>query len=207
MRVIGVVLLLRLVQVVAMDTAFPFGGHEYHALLQNVGGWEAAMLRVWTFDTSWLAFACFLLMVCGLRLPYEGVGLVGALLGGLHWIGLARLVPVRLPEWGLLMLPVLAMQAVIVFAAWIGWRANGWWHEWWQEWFPPRARTCPACGSGRVQGVIYGYPSRWISRLVESGQARHAGCVVTTDSPTAGCLDCRHEWRDSARELPIDGSP
>lgn len=230
LRVLLACALLSAVQLLAMQVAFPFAGQEHHALLNRIGGFEQPLLTVWWFDTTWLSVACFLLVALGNALSWHTLGIVGALVGGTHWLGITKLVASSPDMRILLLFPIPAMQACVMFAAWLGNVVHRWWQRkrargerwreyelaagrevkglkgWWQVRFPPRATVCPKCGGGRIADVTYGYPMPG-SDMTRGGRAVHYGCVVHPDSPTAACLDCRFAWQDPVRRLPIDWRP
>lgn len=56
----------------------------------------------------------------------------------------------------------------------------------------PDLRTCPQCGSDRVRGLAYGYPSQEMLELARRGEIMLGGCFIDMLEMGCqlGCLDC-----------------
>lgn len=50
--------------------------------------------------------------------------------------------------------------------------------------------NCPSCGSPRVAGILYGFPSDSAFQEAEAGRLVLGGCCVGADDPEWHCLEC-----------------
>jgi len=59
-----------------------------------------------------------------------------------------------------------------------------------------KPRRCPACGSGRIATILWGYPafSEELHHDLAEGRLTLGGCCVTDDDPTWQCTDCETEF-------------
>jgi len=54
--------------------------------------------------------------------------------------------------------------------------------------------SCPACGSGDVVPIVYGFPSGELLRESEEGKVVLGGCCVTGEDPQWCCRKCGDAW-------------
>ena len=66
---------------------------------------------------------------------------------------------------------------------------------------------CPACGSKRVVGIVFGMPGVELFEAEQRGEVVLGGCCVSTFDPDWQCLDCEtsiypERLRDSFEQDP-----
>lgn len=62
-----------------------------------------------------------------------------------------------------------------------------------------RPKVCKKCG-GEVLGIVYGYPSREISKMAERGEIILGGFCIEGKQPDMVCRDCHQRYRKSYKE-------
>lgn len=55
-------------------------------------------------------------------------------------------------------------------------------------------KKCIHCGSRKVLGIVYGYPSSALAQAEKDGKVILGGCEVSAGAPHYHCKDCGHEW-------------
>lgn len=61
---------------------------------------------------------------------------------------------------------------------------------------------CPHCGSKAAVQIVYGLPGPELFERAKRGEVILAGCIVGTNDPTWGCLECGSEWGQSGKPEP-----
>ena len=64
----------------------------------------------------------------------------------------------------------------------------------------PRPIQCPQCRGGRIQEIVYGYPTPATLAAAARGETVLGGCVSEPGQPEWNCATCGHQWFEGDEE-------